>query len=193
MAARRRLCSMAVQVGSLCGSPATRARPWCGRYTSTSCACVAGGPPTLIGRPMRPKSRSLCGVLAMRTRFGLLKCAAKARARGVPKSRRRRVAASAAFIEMRRIKGYFRYWAARAPGHSSARARAGRRGAASQVPNGVYLTYLPAAPSSSGRASPRPCLFAALAGSWHPAPRARRAGLHSEENPAAAIQILCCV
>ena len=40
MAARRRLCSMAVSVGSLCGSPATRARPWCGRYTSTSCAFV---------------------------------------------------------------------------------------------------------------------------------------------------------
>ena len=70
MAARRRLCSVAVQVGSLCGSPASRARPWCGRYTSTSCAFVAGGPTTPIGRPMRPKSRSLCGVLAMRTRFG---------------------------------------------------------------------------------------------------------------------------
>ena len=77
MAARRRLldgvCSTAVSVGSLVGSPASRARPWRGRYTSTSCACVAGGPTTPIVRPMRPKSRSLCGVLAMRTRFGLFR------------------------------------------------------------------------------------------------------------------------
>ena len=55
---------------------------------------------------------------------------------------------------------------------SSARARAGRRGAASQVPNGVYLSRPPAAPTSLGRAG-RPALSLppALAPSSQGAPR----------------------
>ena len=155
-----------------------------------------------ICSPIRPNAGCLAvyvqkaGVVAA---FGCLNlflafsAARNARARVVPNAHHRSVAAGAAFIEMRRIKRYFRYWQREHLGHSSARARVYDAGAAVRAAHGVIQSRPPAAPSSHGRAG-RPALsLAALAGCWHPAPRARRAGLHSEENPAAAIQNPCCV
>ena len=115
------------RVGSLLGSPATRARPWCGRNRGPSCAFVRRYVQTPVVRPYTSKKpASLCSVLAVPV-FLPFKHARNARARLVPKSRGRRVAAGAAFIEMRRIKRYFRLLAARAPGHSRhARAPGGR-------------------------------------------------------------------
>ena len=88
-------------MGSLVGSPATHARP-------SSCAFVRRYVQTPGVRPYTSKKP------ASLRRFGLSEpvfwpfwCAATSRARGVPKSRERRVAAGAAPIEMRRIKRYF--------------------------------------------------------------------------------------
>ena len=56
----------------------------------------------LFGR-IRPKSRRRCGVLGCLNLFLAFSAARNSRARGVPKSRGRRVAAGAAVIEMRHI------------------------------------------------------------------------------------------
>ena len=93
---------------------------------------------------------------------------------------------------MRRIKGYFRFGKRESIGYNRhARALKDRgqpvewRTEFSEAVR-CLLPRLRAAPGV------QPVLWQ-LGGLLHPAPRARRAGLHSEENPAAAIQILCCV
>ena len=119
--------------------------------------------------------------------------ARNARARLVPKNRRGRVATGAAFMEMRRINDIFRFGSERASAIIGTRAR---QAAGGSLPSARRSVSYPSAGRSriSGPSPGRPALsLPALAGFRHPAPRPRRAGLHSEENPAAAIQILCCV
>ena len=64
MAARRRpglsLLGGCTQVGSLCGSPATRRAAWCGRDRGPSCAFVAGDTSNRRSFGRRPKSRRRC-------------------------------------------------------------------------------------------------------------------------------------
>ena len=122
---------MAVRVGSLFGSPASRARPWCGRNRGPSCAFVRRYVPTPVVRPYTSKKpASLRSVLAV-PGFWPFKHARNSRARGVPKSRGRRVAAGAAVIEMRRIKRYFRFSSESLTPSSGTRARCERPWAAS--------------------------------------------------------------
>ena len=91
----------------------------------------------LFGR-RRPKSRRRCGVLGCLNLFLAFSAARNARARVVPNAHHRSVAAGAAFIEMRRIKRYFRYWQREHLGHSSARARVYDAGAAFRAAHGVF-------------------------------------------------------
>ena len=145
----------------------------------------------LFGR-IRPKSRRRCGVLGCLNLFLAFSAARNSRARVVQKSRRRRVAAGAAVIEMRRIKRYFRYWQRE---HLVIHRHARGPGARGQPPKCPAERISPVRrplPARWAAPSVQLCLCCLwLAGIQ--LSRARRAGLHSEENPAAAIQILCCV
>ena len=103
-------------MGSLCGSPATRARP-------SSCAFVRRHVQTPVFGRIRPKSRRRCGVLHAGPDLMAFSAARNARARLVPKNRRGRVATGAAFMEMRRINDIFRFGSERASAIIGTRAR----------------------------------------------------------------------
>ena len=142
------------------------------------------GADRLAGASKKPASLRR---FACRTRFWLFKCARSSRARGVPKSRGRRVAAGAAFVEMRRINDISRLAARAHPPFIGTRARRRRGGSLSSGARSFLRPSVACSHVVGPRRASKSSL-AALAGCWHPAPRARRAGLHSEENPAAAIQ-----
>ena len=169
------------------GSPATRARPWRGRNRGPSCAFVRRYVQTPVVRPYTSKKPASLRRFACGTRFWLFKCARNSRARVVPKSRGRRVAAGAAYIEMRRIDDISDYWQRE---HLVIAGTRARRAAGGSRSSGARSCSKSSAGRSqlSGPIASTALSFCCLGGLLHPAPRARRAGLHSEENPAAVIQ-----